>query len=243
VHAGAGVYDAFLVHSRGVAAEPLDDCAPPTRPTPVRTDLDTPVLQFETETDLFGFLQFAAARQDDGDSVRTWEVAGTAHADHAMLDYGAASLRRWAGDGVDLTMGCTTVNDGPQAPVLRAALRALGAWVDGEVPAAAPRLAVADGAIARDGHGIARGGVRTPAVDAPTHVLSGEPRPGGALLWLLFGDSAPLGPATLATLYPTHDDYVAAVRASAGDAAGADFLLAADRDALVSAADRAAAPP
>ena len=39
-----------------------------------------PVLIFETETDLT-LLGYAQARQPDTDLVRTWEVAGTSHAD------------------------------------------------------------------------------------------------------------------------------------------------------------------
>jgi Alpha/beta hydrolase domain len=236
----AGVYDGFLVHSRGGGGEPLDGGWQPLGggAARARTDLAAPVLQVVTETDLFGFLGFAAARQDDTAMARTWEVAGTAHADRAALAYAEASLRRWAGDApLDLAMGCRTVNDGPHGAVLRAAMHALGAWVaGGPPPSHAPRLEVAGGAIARDERGIARGGVRTPPVDAPTAVLSGEPRPGANLLWALFGDTTPLGPAALRAAYPTHEAYVAAVEASAARARTGGFLLPADAAAMVAAA-------
>src|SRR3546814_15819016 len=48
--------------------------------------------------------------------------------------------------------------------------------VDGTAPRSAPRIqinAAGDG-IARDAHGNALGGIRTPYVDVPTAVLSGE---------------------------------------------------------------------
>jgi len=56
-----------------------------------------PVLQFLTETDLFGVLGFHRARQDDSDRLRTWEVAGTAHADRSILDYNAEMAQEVAG--------------------------------------------------------------------------------------------------------------------------------------------------
>ena len=89
VHPNAGVFDGFLIHSRSGAGAPLADTpeANPPSGTRIRDDLDVPVLQFQTETDLVR-LGFAAARQPDTTNVMTWEVAGTAHADQSTLDYG-----------------------------------------------------------------------------------------------------------------------------------------------------------
>jgi hypothetical protein len=247
VHPMARIYDGFLVHSRGGSGAPLGDGGSVLgdgTTVRIRTDLDQPVLQFQTETDLFGVLGFHPARQDDTDTVRTWEVAGTAHADQDTLDYGVASGREWAGDvEIDLSGQCASINDGPQSEVLRAAVHALRAWVvDGELPPAAPRLEVADGAVARDDRGIALGGIRTPAVDAPVSVLTGEAQPDQSTLCLLFGGVAPLDAATLAELYPTHDDYVAAVTAVADQAVEAGFLLQVDADHTIADAEDAPVP-
>src|SRR3546814_8146110 len=70
------------------------------------------------------------------------------------------------------------INSAPQHHfVAGAAIRALNQWlVDGTAPRSAPRIqinAAGDG-IARDAHGNALGGIRTPYVDVPTAVLSGE---------------------------------------------------------------------
>ena len=45
-----------------------------------RDDLRVPVLCVEAETDLLT-LGYLAARQDDGERLAVWEMAGTAHAD------------------------------------------------------------------------------------------------------------------------------------------------------------------
>jgi hypothetical protein len=63
-------------------------------------------------------------------------VAGTAHADRSILDYGA-EMAEEVGGGVDLAAQCGSINEGPQAHVLRAAVAALRAWVtDGTTPPA-----------------------------------------------------------------------------------------------------------
>jgi hypothetical protein len=244
-HPVARIYDGFLVHSRGGGGAPLGEggFVLGEGVARVRDDLEEPVLQFETETDLFGVLGFHRARQDDTDVLRTWEVAGTAHADQSILDYNAEMAREVAGGGFDLAALCGSINEGPQAEVLRAAVAALRTWVvDGEPPPEAPPLEVAGDAIARDERGIARGGIRTPAVDAPISVLTGEAPPGGSVLCLLFGETRPFDAPTLAGLYPTHRDYVDAVTASADEAVAAGFLLRADADQIVAAAEDADIP-
>jgi hypothetical protein len=246
VHPLAQIYDGFLVHSRGNSGAPLGD-DPTADPVPalayVRDDLDQPVMQFETETDLFT-LNFSEARQADTPMLRTWEVAGTAHADRFTVDYGVESGHEWAPDmNIDFGSLCGRLNEGPQGPVLRKAVDALRTWiVDGDAPAEATPIEIADGKIVRDDHGLAKGGIRTPAVDAPSLVLSGEREATGSIFCILFGSTAPLDPAVLGQLYPTHDDYVTAVTDAAGAAVEAGFLLEDDGDQFVTDAEAAPVP-
>jgi Alpha/beta hydrolase domain len=245
VHPVARIYDGFLIHSRGGGGAPLVDSPSILGEgvARIRDDLDVPVLQFLTETDLFGVLGFHRARQDDSDTLRTWEVAGTAHADRSILDYNAEMAQEVAGGGFDLVAECGSINEGSQAQVLRAAIAGLRAWVvDGDPPPTAPPLEVEGQAIARDERGIALGGIRTPAVDAPVSVLTGEAPPGRSVLCLLFGDTRPFDAATLAALYPTHQDYVDAVTGSADAAVAAGFLRQAEADDIVAAAEDADVP-
>jgi hypothetical protein len=232
------IFDGFLIHGRADGGAPLNDADVPEPPAYIRDDIADPVFQFEAETDVGR--GYWAARQDDTELLRTWEVAGTSHADQSILDYTAGLAEEF---DLDLSEECPAVNDGPQADVLRAAFVALRDWiVDGTAPPTADRVQDEDGVIARDDLGIALGGIRTPPVDAPTIVLSGDPVPGTSVICSLFGNETPIPPAQLAELYPTHDDYVAAVTESADAAVAGGFLRQAEADAFVAAAEEAPVP-
>ena len=196
-------FDGFFVHSRASVALPLvgpgqyADLAgsmASSRPTILRTDLRTPALELQAESDVTGVLRSVDVRQDDSDTFRLWEVAGTAHADAHLL--GALSTQ------IDCGM---PINNGPMHLVAKAALRALVNWIDtGAPPPEQPRLATTATppvAIARDADGIAIGGIRTPFVDAPAVVLSGEPGPDPSLLCILLGSTRPLPAPTFAERY------------------------------------------
>jgi hypothetical protein len=219
----ANVFDGFFVHSRGSGAARLEggtgmQASPGVH---VRTDLDAPVMVFETETDVGPLLDYGNARQPDTDLLRVWEVAGTAHADAYLLG--------------GPFPGCTTaVNDGPQHYVATAAVGALLAWVsEGRAPAHGEPIATdpADPtSIQRDERGLARGGIRTPSVDVPVATLTGDSPPDAPVLCRLFGGSTPFDQATLVALYGTTDGYVAAFDAALDQAIAAGFVRAADRE-------------
>ncbi len=258
VHPLDPVFDGFLVHSRGASVAPLDGeflgAAETEDPEAameqgvlVRTDLDVPVLIFEAETDLT-LLGYANARQPDTEWVRTWEVAGTAHAD-------AHTLRSILGGprdpSVGSLLGCTEpINTGPHHEVVQAALQHLVEWAGGgDPPPEGDRLQLEEGeevAIARDELGMAIGGVRNPLVDVPVAVPTGDP-PGGASIedlasgeagiCILFGSTIPLDQGTLIEMYGTAEDYLAAFRASAEEAVNDGFLLRGDADQLVAEAE------
>jgi hypothetical protein len=235
-------YDGFLIHSRAAAPLPLTttggaaDIAGSIAATPaqIRTDLDVPVLMVETETDVTSVLGYYAARQDDTDRIRLWEVAGTAHADKAQM-----------GPLAD-TMPCgATVNDGPQRFGVRTALHALDAWVrTGEAPPPAPRFEVstASGApvIVRDADGIAVGGIRYPQVTVPVATLSGEKGPTGGVICMLLGTTVPFSAQRLAQLYPSGTAYLDAYTKATDDSIAAGWTLAGDRDQILADADPSA---
>jgi hypothetical protein len=254
IHPTAHVFDGFLIHSRGGGAAPLSQspqtAIPAPTPTFVRGDVDVPVLIFETETDLIS-LGYFAARQPDLGNIRTWEVAGTAHDDAYGLNVGPNDPGRAALDTTYLPpqtsiFGVITcarpINQGPQHYVLNAALRRLNRWVRrGKVSGDpfSPRLEVIPGPppeIVRDAFGNALGGIRTPQVDAPIATLSGLGQPAGGGFCGLFGTTVPFEPATLASLYPTHDAYVKAIVRSARRTARAGFIIRIDTTAIKAAA-------
>ncbi|MFL6206666.1 MAG: alpha/beta hydrolase domain-containing protein [Acidimicrobiales bacterium] len=232
-------FDGFLIHSRFGGAAPLGEPGEAfeivsmirSDPVPLRTDGRAPVLVVETETDVVGFLLYLPARQPDDERLRLWEIAGTAHADKTQAGAGEALF------------GCPLpINRGQQRFVLRAALRHLVGWVEGRSsPPEADRLEVDDsGAAPRlvvDDVGNARGGVRTPAVDAPVDVLSGTAQPGAPIVCLLSGSTVPLDEAQLAARYESPDDYLAQYEAATDDMIERGFALRDDRDQLLADAD------
>jgi Alpha/beta hydrolase domain len=258
IHPLARVFDGFLVHSRGSIGAPLSEAPQPLVAVPdtalIRDDVDVPVLIFQTETDLT-LLNYLPARQPDTDRIRTWEVAGTAHADLYTLATGPTDL----GDSPDAAKLVITsmpipgvvscpkpINDGPQHFVLNAAVDALERWVrDGTLPPTAPRLDVEPGppvTLRRDAHGNALGGIRTPQVDVPIAAFAGDGQE-GSLLCLLFGTTNPFDAPTLAALYPDHAAYVDAFEAAADRAVEAGFVLPVDADLMKAAAAMADVPP
>ena len=89
--------------------------------------------------------------------------------------------------------------------------------------------------IARDDHGNALGGIRTPLVDVPIAANTGE-RNGGGSFCVIFGRTVPFDAETLAGLYPTHDDYVQSFDAATDKAVKAGFLMKADAEQFKDAA-------
>jgi hypothetical protein len=241
----ANLYAGFMVHSRGNAGTPINAASKDAAPeiAHIRADLIAPVMIVETETDLFG-LGFFEARQPDTDHVRTWEMAGTAHADQSTLDYGIESGHVWSpGEKApNFDTLCGRLNNGPQKYIVSAAFAALNAWAAlGTLPPTGPPFEIKDGkAIARDAHGNALGGVRNPAVDVPISTLDGTLAPGKSVICSLFGSTTPFDAATLKALYPTHANYLTKVKTAT--ATVAEFLLPPDATAIITEAQAAPIP-
>lgn len=239
VHPLAGLYDGFLIHSRGSGAPSpeADREATEGLAVRVRTDLAEPVFIFQAETDI-NVLGYARARQDDTGTVVTWEVAGTSHSDAWGLGV-SGGIEPDASLGVFI--GCQNpINDGPHHETLQAAVRHLAAWVaDATPPPTSPRIEVdgldgdGDLTIVRDDLGIAVGGVRTPPVDAPIRVLVGDPSGEDEGFCFLFGQTLPLEPELLVERYGDLAGYEIELRASADAAVAAGWLISEDADDII----------
>ena len=217
-------------------------------PAPIRNDLDVPVMVVEAEGDVID--SNLGARQPDTAMFREWELAGTSHADSYTTSVGFGDI----GDGRGATqmlalmqhpheLGCgRPINAGGHHWILQAAFRGLETWVRTGVapPVATPLVATSTSPVvlARDAQGNALGGVRSPQVDAPIATIDAVNT--GAGFCFLFGSTTPFTPAQLATLYPTHQDFVTKWAASLFVNTLNGFLLPEDVGELYSAA--AAAP-
>lgn len=233
-----GDHDAFegiLIHSRAAAGMPFGevgrgidiDTVFDAEPVTIPASVGVPVLTVQTETDVLTNFMYVLSRQPDSSRIRTWEVAGTSHADlHQIGPY-------------ENLLGCPTpVNRGQQRFVLRAALRHLASWAaGGTAPPSAPPLELDNAGDARrfllDEIGNVRGGVRSPSVDAPTQVLSGIVAGDVPRICVLFGSTTPADPEALGRSYAGAEDYLARYRAATTDMIRAGFALDDDRDEIL----------
>ena len=233
------VYDGIFIHSRGGSGASLAGTSITSKSSGpdnlrIRTDLKVPVFMSETQTDLIQ-LGYAPAQQPNTDKIRTWEIAGTSHADAYFV--GAASS----------VLGCTTpVNSGPQHNVVQAAFTAFDKWVDnGTPPPSPPPFTLSSthpAALALDAHGNVIGGVRTPAVDVPVSTLSGAPAAGSNAICGLFGSTVAFTPAQLASLYGTKSNYMAQYTKSLDKAIASGYILSADKASLLAQAEQVQFP-
>src|SRR5580698_1962961 len=253
----AQLFDGFFVHGRPASGVSIDGVFIPasqrlgmeatrvaisSNGERIRDDARVPVLILQSETDVI-LLGGGLAAQPDSDRLRTWEMAGAAHADTYTVsagrhDDGTLTAERMAEllrPTSTLMIGNTDtpINAGPQQHyVAQAALGHLQQWAaGGDPPPAGPSLELnADRTgYVLDEHGIARGGIRTPWVDVPTAVMAGLGQ-GGETFAMLFGRTEPFDDGTLATLYPGgEDEYLERFGASLDAAIAAGFLLEEDR--------------
>ena len=254
------LFDGFLVHGRFCSASlggfasaegDLSDIGEidlsGMAPVFIRTDINVPVLILESETDVM-ILGYYKARQDDTDKIRLWEMAGTAHADLYVVVTGTQDTGNdpSVANVVEVTspypgfIECDLpINAGPQHFIVKAAIHQLDKWVHtGVAPKPAPRLEIVGDPpeFVLDALGNAKGGIRTPYVDAPIARLSGLGQPLTPLIGSLFGTTKLFDKATLKKLYPDHSTYVKAVKKSTDAAVKAGFLLHEDGELIKAAA-------
>jgi hypothetical protein len=231
-------FDGIYIHSRGGSGASLSGASIASSAGPadlrIRTDLHVPVFMFETQTDLIQ-LGYAPAQQPNTSDIRTWEVAGTSHADSYLVGAAASIL------------GCSSgINAGPQHIVAQAAFTSFVRWVVHGTPPPSPApfklQSTHPAALALDSHGNVIGGVRTPAVDVPVSTLSGAPAAGATPICALFGSTTPFTPQVLASMYGTKAHYLKEFGTDLDKAIKAGYLLPAERAALMAQAEQVQFP-
>jgi hypothetical protein len=187
-----------------------------------------PVLQVLSETDVR-----TPARRADDDRFRRWEVAGAAHSGWNGQDYRRPVLVRDLGAAPEYRCARPPFSRVPLHHVVSAAYGHLIRWAQrGVLPPSAPPLEfAADGAMARDELGLARGGIRLSQVEAPTALNTGDNA--GETFCFLFGSHEPFDEEKLDELHPTRTGYLAEVARTDARNVRAGYLLPGDaRDNL-----------
>ena len=215
----------------------------------IRADTNVPIFKVLFEWDVQ--TGEAAVRQADTALFRAWEVAGTAHVDHHLRLSREPNELRDLGTSSEATLAptCVVPNIGSRSPshyVVDAAMDALVKWVSPQhqQPTASPKMTIASYAttglgatIARDGFGIAQGGVRLASMAVPTAANVGQNNgttPGSACpRW---GYHLPFDLATLNNLYPNKGQYLDQVVRVTKQNVKDGFLLQPDADATIDAA-------
>lgn len=229
VHPRNPVYDAVMVHGGGGE---------------IRDDREVRVFKLMAETDMPRRID---SRQPDTDTFRQWEVAGTSHVD---LFYGwerakvrAVSEGRSPAEGAlrDLQCDRPVYSRVPFRHVMHAAFDHMVRWVEEDVPppTAEPLTAASEGSddvFARDEHGNVLGGIRLAEHAVPTATNTGMNS--GEGFCRLYGSHEPFDAATLAELYPTHGDYVDAVREVVAENLEAGYIVEHDAVQTVWRAER-----
>ena len=200
----------------------------------IRDDLDVPVMVVNSELEAVACHN---VRQPDTDRYRYWESAGTSHTAKQTQDIRAAKYQREFG-GTQPVLD--DMNRIPLTAYYDAAIHHMNRWVNGgEPPPRQPLIEFAGNPadVVRDAHGIAKGGVRLPQVEAPVAQNSAlllEPSRG----LLLRGSNRPFDAATLNSLYRDEADYRAKFTQAAQRAVQAGVILQRDVAPLLDEATR-----
>jgi hypothetical protein len=219
----------------------------------IREDVRVPVMTVQSETDLV-MMAGIRGRQPDSERFRWWEIAGAAHfdsygliasqQDDGSLDPGELAALMAPVDEVFEMKMSGLINSGPQQHyVLNAAIAHLETWARSGTPPPGSRWIENDPndelMLLRDEAGNVRGGVRTPWVDVPLAVLSGQGGDGDMFL-PLFGTTIPFDQGQVKRLYPGGvAQYLERFESRLDGAIEAGFILEADRREILGVAAKA----
>lgn len=215
IHVLDPIYDGFMITEGGGNFRP---------------DLPRPVVQVLSEQE-----RNSSFQQADTSTVRVWPVAGSSHSEQYSLLSRAAFLLR------DLNLQAFDTCATPARSrveiryVFNAATDAVVKWVrSGTPPANAPDFtfsSMSPVTVARDAYGNALGAIRLPEIEAPVAKEAADSCGLG-------GTHIPFDTATLNSLYPTHDAYVAKVTQAANAAVTGGFMLPADAQQSIDKAQK-----
>lgn len=219
----------------------------------IRDDL-VPILWVNSESETGRGI----SRSAPGPKYRYWEIAGAMHGDITQANYLVATLARDQFAPAPIPDGIPSVTHEPEryeqygererggsCPqnyfpsrwAVNAAVIAIDRWVrTGEAPAVlTPFERDAAGDVVRDDDGNIRGGLRLPPMTVPVATYVGNE-------CNLMGRMTQFDAAKLASLYPTHEDYVSKLGAATEQAVSVGILLPEDAATLMRLAESSSIP-
>ena len=235
VQADHGVVDGFIPESIG-APETADE---------IRDDL-VPVLWVNTETEVRNFGATGTSDpRDDGGLFKLWEVAGATHTNNYSMTYRDLIKERDHGNvdgtGTEVEWNPEEMrqygeqggsdcpyNLFPHQYAHRAALHQMNRWTTNDAePPSAPRIERDGDEPEKDGFGNAVGGLRLPVIDVPVaRYESSDCIP-------MRGRTEQFDEETLRELYPTHEDYVAAMESATERLVERGWLVESDAEHIM----------
>ncbi|MEX2327162.1 MAG: alpha/beta hydrolase domain-containing protein, partial [Pseudomonadales bacterium] len=147
----------------------------------IRDDLGIPIFVVNSELEAIACY---SVRQDDTDTFRYWESAGTCHVSQQIQKTRQALQERDQIRGRPPEPGINCI---PMGLLYDAVFYHLQRWMaDGIAPPIQPRIEFAGdpAQVVRDQHGIAKGGIRLPQVEVPVATNSAIPRGEGVFAYL-----------------------------------------------------------
>lgn len=193
------------------------------------------------------------SRAEPGKYYRYWEIAGASHGDIRQASYTLSMIardqgnvpasatynaERWEQYGERERGGSCPQNYFPSRWAVNAAVVAIDRWVrsPGQAPAILPPFERdASGAVVRDSDRNIKGGLRLPPMEVPVATYVGNE-------CNLVGRMQQFSGEKLESLYPTHEDYVAKIRAATDRAVATGILLPRDAATLMRLAETSTIP-
>jgi Alpha/beta hydrolase domain len=195
----------------------------------IRDDLDVPVMVVNSELEA---IACHPVRQPNTARFRYWEAAGTCHVSQQSLDLRAPKYVRDFGTPLPAP---PSVNNISMVPLYDAGLHHLHEWLaTGTAPPEPPLIEFTGDPpeVARDEHGIARGGIRLPQVEAPIAQNSAIPV-ADDIFSVLYGSSVSFPATKVRELYGDAATFLTRFERAARAAAQAGVVLPRDVPTLV----------
>jgi len=207
---------------------------------PFRTDLKTKLLRINSEVEIVG--NQARFRQPDTNVFRSWEMAGASHLDYWFVMFRNGIQSRDALGTPTFTCGLEPLSHVDNKYVMNAGYKQLADWVRFNRPPSIAQpielTSVSPTVIPRDQNGLVLGGIRLAAVDVPIATNTGANT--GPAFCTLYGSHTPFPASKLAQLYPSHADYVQAVKHVTQRNVREGFVLQEDAKEIIEKANNSA---